>query len=70
MPSGLRRSVSLDGPVAQFVAGLDGNHPVGERINQLAELSGADVEQVRMESLPVIRTLLWQGLVLPSHDTH
>lgn len=70
LESGLRRSISLDGPVAQFVAGLDGQQTLGEVIAYFAEIAGADPQQAQAECLPVIRTLLWQGMVLPRHDGH
>ena len=34
------------------------------------EIAGADPQQAQAECLPVIRTLLWQGMVLPRHDGH
>jgi SAM-dependent methyltransferase len=70
LETGLKRSVSLDGPVAQFVAGLEGEQTLGEVIARFAEMAGADLQQAQTECLPVIRTLLWQGMVLTRHDGH
>jgi|SRR5579862_489145 len=65
MAAGIPASMRLEPPVADFLAALDGRHPLGELAAGLAQRVGADPAVVRRECLAVVRKLTERRFLFP-----
>ena len=64
--TGIPASMRLDAPVAEFLAGLDGQRTVGELVEKTVLRVRADPERVRRECLAVLRRLVERRFVVPA----
>ncbi len=64
LTKGLPFFVGLQSPVAGFLSACDGNHAVGELIENFARQVDAPLEQVQTECLGIVRRLLERGFLL------
>ena len=62
---GWRAPVELDDVGAAVLRALDGHTPVGQVLEDLAQQTGLDLDEVLAGGLLTVRALLAQGLVVP-----
>jgi hypothetical protein len=62
---GLAYSGQVDVAIANLVVHCDGEKPLGELVDEMAQSLGADREKILVPVCAVVRGLLEQGFLLP-----
>lgn len=63
--AGVPANTRLEPPVADFLAGLDGHHTLGELAGALSKRVNADLRTVERECVAVVRMLMERRFLLP-----